>query len=139
MAGSKRLFKYIDDAGEAYSVLLDESNSEGYVGATALFQNRSATHPEKPQSLKFRYILATLISNPTIKRKFWVGDPAVLIGIFSGAILNANVYPVSGDTAPSIAQWTVTRFVGESRRIIEALNNTGGDTGLTDGDFQLDE
>lgn len=139
MAGSKKLFKYIDDAGELYSVNLDESNSQATIGTVPLFQERSATHPEKPASLKFRYILCTYKDNPLIKRKFWIGDPAVLVSIFGGTDLAANVYPNANDSSPSTGNWSITRFVGESRRIIPAVNATSGDTGLTDGDVPLDE
>lgn len=138
MAGSLNWFRYTDDGGTSYSVSLDESNSKATVGGVALFLNRTAAHPLLSSRTKKRYLLATLISNPQIKRKFWVGNPLAIPQILAGATLVAPVYPVVGDTAVTGVNWSITAYRGEKSATPPALNITAGDTGLTDGTVPRD-
>jgi len=134
MAGSLRWFRYVNDAGQPYSLRLDESNSEALVGTTPLMLNRTAAHPLPPKGFKLRYINAFNNADPNIKRRFYVGNPAALTQILAGAALTASTYP---GQAPSA--WTYTSVRGEKSPISPPLNTTAGDTGLTDGDQGQDQ
>lgn len=138
MAGSLRYFRYQNDAGASLSVQIDESNGEATCGGVALMLNRTATHPRMGAGDKMRYCLATLTSNPNIKRKFYVGNPLAVAQLQAGAAFLAAVYPTAGDAASVTAAWTVTALRGEKTRVAAAFNATAGDTGLTDGDVQRD-
>jgi hypothetical protein len=138
MAGSLRYFRYQDDSGASYSVQIDESNGEATCGGVALMLNRTAAHPRLGAGDKMRYCLASLSTNPNIKRKFYVGNPLAVAQIQAGAAFLAGVYPTAGDAATVTASWTVTARRGEKFRTAPALNATAGDTGLTDGDVPRD-
>jgi hypothetical protein len=133
MAGSLRYFRYQDDAGSSFSVLLDESNSTATVGGVALFTARTSPHPFLASRTKKRYVNAQLVSNPNIKRRFWVGNPLAIPQILAGAAFLAGVYPVPGDTAVAPVAWTINSYRGERSATPPAVNTTAGDTGLTDG------
>jgi hypothetical protein len=134
MSGSLRWFRYVSDAGTAYSVRLDESNSEALLGTTPLMQNRTAAHPLPPKGFKLRYINAFNTADPNIKRKFYLGSSAAVAQVAAGAALTAATYP--GQTASA---WTYTSIRGEKSPIAPPLNTTSGDTGLTDGDQGQDQ
>jgi hypothetical protein len=138
MAGSLKPFRYRDDAGSDFTVILDESNSTATVGGVSLFLARTAAHPLLSGRVKKRYVTATLVSNPNIKRRFWVGNPLAIPQILAGAAFLAGVYPVSGDTAVTAVAWSLGAYRGEKGAIPPALNATLGDTGLTDGSVQRD-
>lgn len=139
MAGSIRFFKYTDDAGNSYSVKVDESNGEATVGGAALMLSRTAAHPYAPCVLQKRFCYAYVTATPAIKRRFYIGNPAAVIQILSGGAFLANIYPAAADGTPTQVAWTVTAYRGEKNSPPPALNTTGGDTGLTDGDAPLDQ
>ena len=134
MAGSRKRFQYTNDAGVLYTVNLDESNSEGTIGGVAMFLSRSAQLPELPKKTKLRYVNAYLVSNPLIKRKFYIGNPACIVQAVNGAALSAVPYPVPGDTAGTPLAWAITSYRGEESSPPPPINTTSGDTGLIDGD-----
>lgn len=133
MAGSKKYFKYADDAGSEYSVLLDESNSEAECNSVALFLDRTANHPDIPKRLKMRYCLAYCESNPMIRRRFWIGNGAAVDEVLDGGSIEANVFPTSVDVSPTTETFVITFYSGEKRSIPPAFGS-GVDTGLNDGD-----
>ncbi len=138
MAGSRKKFQYTNDAAVLYTVTLDESNSEGTIGGAAMFVPRSAQLPDVPRGTRLRYCNAYLLSNPVIKRKFYIGNPAAILQALAGATLLAAVYPSAGDAAPVTAAWGITSYRGEASSPPQPLNATSGDTGLTDGDAAAD-
>lgn len=138
MAGSKRWFRYQDDAGNSYSVNLDESNSEGTVGGVTMMASRTAAHPRLPNGLRMRYVNAFLTATPLVKRKFWVGNPLAIPQVLASAAMLAGAYPSATDGATVAGAWTISSYRGERNNGAPALNTTGGDTGLTDGDVQRD-
>lgn len=138
MAGSKKYVRYTDDAGVSYSDFLDESNSEATIGGIVLCAPRTAAHPNLPKKLAKRYLLAYVTATPTIRRRFWVGNPLAIPQIIAGGAFLAGIYPTAADGATVQAPWTVTRYVGEISSPPPALNTTSGDTGLTDGDAARD-
>jgi hypothetical protein len=138
MAGSLNWFRYTDDTGNSFSVKLDESNSKATVGGVQLFLNRTIVHPLLAKGFRMRYVNATLVSNPAIKRRFWVGNPLALAQVAVGGAFLAGVYPVAGDTAVTPVPWSITSVRGEQARLAPSLNTTGGDTGLTDGTVPQD-
>jgi len=121
-----------------YTVTLDESNSEGTIGGVAMFLSRTVQLPDIPRGTKLRYCNAYLLSNPDIKRKFYVGNPAAALQAVNGAQLLAAVYPSAGDAAPVTQAWGITSYRGESSTPPQPINTTSGDTGLIDGDAAAD-
>lgn len=138
MAGSKRYFRYQNDAGAALSVQMDESNGEATCGGVPLMLQRTAAHPKMASGDKMRYVLCFLTATPTIRRKFNVGNPLAVAQIQAGAAFLAGVYPSGGDGPTVTAAWTVTAFRGEKSSPSPAFNATAGDTGLIDGDLPRD-
>ena len=138
MAGSLKYVRYIDDSATPYSVLQDESNSEATCGGVILSLARLAAHPNLPTKLSKRYVNCFVTATPTIKRKFWVGNPLAIPQILSGAAFLASAYPGAADTAGAPVAWTITSYRGEKNSPPPALNTTSGDTGLTDGDAARD-
>jgi hypothetical protein len=139
MAGSKILRRYVDDAVVSFTVNVDESNSRATVNGKELMAPRTATHPNEPKGFAKRYVLATLKSNPNIKRKFWVGNTQAIGDIITGTFpLKATVYPTADDAAGTQVDWSITAYRGEKRAIPKQLDTTAGDSGLTDGTAPLD-
>lgn len=138
MAGSRKKFSYVNDAGLSYTVTLDESNSEGTIGGVAMFLSRTTQVPDIPRGTKLRYVNATLVSDPTIKRKFYIGNLAAVTQAVQGASLLAAVYPTAGDAAPNPVAWAITSYRGEGSTPPAPINSTSGDTGLIDGDAAQD-
>lgn len=138
MAGSKKWFRYQNDAATAYSVNIDESNAEATCGGVQLMLSRTAAHPKLPSGDKMRYCLAFVTATPNIKRKFYVGNPLASAQLSTGAAFLAGIYPTAGDGATVTGAWTVTALRGEKSSPPPALNTTAGDTGLTDGDIPRD-
>jgi hypothetical protein len=138
MAGSKRYFRYQNDAGAALSVQIDESNGEATCGGVALMLQRTAAHPKMAAGDKMRYCLAFVTATPNIRRKFYVGNPLAVAQLQAGAAFLAGIYPTAADAATVTGSWTVTAIRGEKSSPAPAFNATAGDTGLTDGDVQRD-
>jgi hypothetical protein len=138
MAGSLTWQAYTDDEDVLYSVKRDESNGRATVGGQRLLLARTAAHDALPSNLTPRYILAYLNSNPSIKRKFIVGNPEAITQIREGGAFLAVAYPTADDTAGTPVAWTITAYRGEKLAIIPALNTTTGDTGLDDGTPAID-
>lgn len=134
MAGSKAIRAYTSDTGITYAIVCDESNAGAVIGtgATPLIPVRTANAGRIPVGLQQRYVLCTLASNPRIRRKFKVGNPALVpLLIAPGAVLNAAVGATSADGVPVTEAWTVTAYRGEKVNLIAAIS--APDTGLVDG------
>lgn len=138
MAGSRKKFQYTNDSGVLYGVTLDESNAEGTIGNVPMFLPRTTQVPDVPKGTKLRFVNTFLVSNPSIKRKFYIGNPQAIIQAVNGAVLSAVVYPNATDTAGTPANWTITSYRGEGSNPPQPVNSTSGDTGLTDGDDARD-
>jgi hypothetical protein len=133
MAGSLKWQRYRDDAGNDFSINIDESNASATCGGIVLCPARTSAHANLPTKLKKRYVNAYLTTNPNIKRRFWVGNPLAIPQILAGAAFLASVYPLPADTAVAPVAWTISSYRGEKNAPPPALNATAGDTGLTDG------
>jgi hypothetical protein len=138
MAGSKKWFRYQNDAGVALSVNIDESNGEATCGGVQLMLSRTLAHPKLAAGDKMRYCLAFVTATPNIRRKFYVGNPLAVAQLQAGAAFLAAAYPTTADGASVTVPWTVTAIRGEKTSPAPAFNATSGDTGLTDGDIQRD-
>ncbi len=114
MAGSLKYFRYRSDAGVDYSINIDESNANATVGGVALCLPRTAAHPLLGGRTTKRYLLATLVSNPRIKRKFWVGNPAAIPQILAGSAMLAGVYPLSTDVAVAPVVWSISAYPNQA-------------------------
>ena len=137
MAGSLTWRSYTADSGVEYSIKTDESNANGVAAGTsstggALCPVRTTNSPRLPCGVKKRYALATLGSNPLVRRKFTVGSTAAFSLLQQpGATINASVYPGAGDTAGAGVVWNVTATRGEKANNVPGYS--AADTGLTDG------
>lgn len=136
MAGSLTYRTYISDAGVSYSIKIDESNASATPNsgpAGELCPERSANHPAPPTGIKYRYVLCFAASNPLLKRKFIVGNPAIIPALIApGATLTSEAYPGASDTTGAALTWVITAYRGEKSRSIPPF--TAPDTGLLDGD-----
>jgi hypothetical protein len=119
MAGSLRKFDYTSDDGNDYQILRDESNTETVNGT-----NVAATAQYSlPDGYTPRYALMYQVSNPQIKRKVAVLDPAVF-----GALLGGTDYSLAVVGATP-ANFRISSLIGERREQL-----VSSDTGQTDGD-----
>jgi hypothetical protein len=94
---------------------------------------RAANAPVVPSGLKKRYANAYLVSNPLVRRKFYVGTLAIYQSLQApGATITSEDYPGANDAAAgNLGLWNVTSLRGEKTRKPVAI--TAPDTGLTDG------
>lgn len=136
MAGSLTYRTYRGDNGIDYSIRIDESNASARDEASdsELCPARAGNYPAPPCGLKFRYVNTFDQARPVRKRRFIVGDTALIGNLIQpGALVLGVVYPVPGDAADGTeTTWVVNSFRGEKNRIIPGI--VSADTGLTDGD-----
>jgi hypothetical protein len=137
MAGSLVWRAYQDDVNIFYRFLIDKSNASagpsGHTEGDSLDFCRipTANYPILPKTIKKRYVLAFCLSNPKIKRKFYIGNRDVvgfLVGSYS--YLGVRTYPGANDTAGTAQTWISTYYSGE-KRILLPLYSQSVDTGLT--------
>jgi hypothetical protein len=137
MAGSRTLRQYTDDAGNNYTISIDESNAEGTTpNGNTLMPPRTVNSPDLPRSFKPRYVLAYLQDNPQVRRKFKIGGAAqvselVAVGATIQAAVNASV---ADDSGGEIGTFVVTAYRGERVNLRPAVGGNATDTGLDDGD-----
>jgi hypothetical protein len=109
---------YTDDSGISYVVQLSKSNSEATVNGIPVMGKYSSILPTLPVGFKMRYVMASLVDNPSVKRKFYIGSIATIKEILSTSqILSARRYPTM---EPS--DWSVTFYKGEKVRLVPALS-----------------
>lgn len=130
MAGSRERFLYVTDSGDSISLVLDESNGRAtVVGGGRITNDLTAGAFSKPIGFTPRYVNCYLVTNPLIKRRFVVGNPAAITSLTdSGAQLSAAVYANADDTAPAPATWNITSYRGEKLTVVPAIG--APDTGL---------
>lgn len=137
MAGSRRDFSYNDDAGNKYSLNLDESNSKGTIkvvdstaAAIPLFLPATAPFPGRATSgFQPRGLNTFNKENPVETRYFKVGNPAAYaLAIANVTEITANRVGPNTETTPVV--WIVRSARPERRG---SFPNFAQDTGLTDG------
>lgn len=126
MAGSRKWFRYTDDAGDEFALQLDESNTEAVMaGATdeGDYLDTSTVTQTLPRLTKPRTVV---YANAERTREITctVLDSVRYNEIVAGTEVQTIVDPVAGT-----GNLVLIRANGESRRIPFAQ-----DTGLTDGD-----
>lgn len=125
MTGSTRVFNYISDRGDTYSVNINEANGRAlsFGATTTLFPTTYTQQPRLPVGLKMRYIVARSTSPTGLKRRFWVGSLAIqaLLRAAEGQFITRY-----GD--PGEVRWKVTHYGPE---VVQYLPTT--DTGQDDG------
>lgn len=107
---------YRDDRNVAYTVNLDDIDSEGSIGANALFGSRIKSAPNLPATIKMRYINAFLKSNPRIKRRFYVGNLAARNSAVAGGEVLGLPLPSAGLPGNALRAWGVASYRGELRQ-----------------------
>jgi len=135
MAGSISWREYTSDDGTIYAIRSDESNANAFGAAgSSLLPVPTGNRQQIPKGLKKRYVIATSISNPNLRRKFYVGSQATMLALKnqSPKTITATDYPNAGATNAGVTTtWTITYFKGEISRVVPDF--TAPDTGLTDG------
>lgn len=129
MAGSLRAVSYTSDTGVRYACLKDESNSEATTtGGVRLVLDLPAPPASPgmgiPSNLTPRVALATLTTDPTVRKRFLVGNPAAFTLLQNGGQITETNTPRNQGGV-----YNVTMVKGEMVRAY-----VGGDTGQTDGD-----
>ena len=120
MAGSKKYYIYTDDSENSYVVQLNQSNSEATVNGILVMGKHTSTVPMLPVGFKMRYVMASLVDDTTVKRKFYVGSLTTVKEILSNSpVLRARRYPTM---EPS--DWNVTFYKGEKIRLVPALSQS---------------
>lgn len=133
MAGSLTYRTYRSDAGTFHSIRMDESNASATAASgTQLCPERVGDYGALPLGLKVRYVNTFDAALPRRKRRFIIGDPALVAGLtVPGSIITSEVYPNTEDDGGAEGSWVVTSYRGEKVNIIPGRANL--DTGLTDG------
>lgn len=114
MSGSRRAFRYVDDAGQNFSLNLDESNTEAANGSAA---SAAPVTYGLPRNIKPRYGLYSSADGNKVVR-------AIFLTTATFAAANAS----STLTSDGV-ECTLTFKKGEVVRLYKT-----GDTGLIDGD-----
>jgi hypothetical protein len=129
MSGSVRVFNYVDDAGTSWAVNVNERNAKAFAtgGADRFFPFAVTARPRLPRGTTMRYVIAALVSNPLIKRRFWVGRAAA----FPELVAQSGAFR-TGVGSPPILDWRVTHYAAE---VVQYLPMT--DTGQDDGSSGL--
>lgn len=136
MAGSITWRAYAPDSAlptAEYALKIDKTNASATTttGSYILMPVRTAASTQVlPNWIKKRYVLAASVSNPKIKRKFYIGNLTALTSILGGSTISTEDYPGADDAAGTSTIWTVTAYRGEKRNVPPAYN--ASDTGLTD-------
>lgn len=134
MAGSLIPVSYQRDSGQFYALNRDESNSRASISSDVssfvpLFLPSATPFVGglPPKGFKERYANTYLKSDPRVRRRFPIGNPAALV---VATTTNAEITaPVSPD-GPAV-RWVVTTTRGESNP--RQLNFTANDSGQDDG------
>jgi hypothetical protein len=134
MAGSRTIRQYTADDGTNYAIAADKSNADAnLVGRnTVLLATRQLNVPDLPRGLRPRYVLTFLKSDPTVKRKFYVGVIGQIGTIYTpGAIIEGERSPTGIPGGGTKVQWIVTAYRGEKYNFRAAVD--AFDSGQTDG------
>jgi hypothetical protein len=118
MAGAKKYYIYTDDSGNSYAVQLNQSNSEATINGVSVMGKHTLAVPLLPVGFKMRYVMAFLVDDPAIKRKFYIGSLDTLKEILSTSqVLRARRYPTM-----DASDWNVTFYKGEKVRLAPPLS-----------------
>lgn len=121
MAGAIRVFSYTSDGSVGYGVRLDRTNALGTVTSTnePLFSAPTATNISNnvPKGFKLRYANCVDVTNPRIKRRIYIGNPAayIALSVASNPRIDIEQYPGNDDAAGTINTFAVQSLVGEKR------------------------
>jgi hypothetical protein len=137
MARSRQYVSYQNDQGQFYALDRDESNSRatvqviGSLPATAVKLFNPPAVPfvgtKPPQGFNERYVNAFLSTDPLVRRKFPIGNPAAYaVAVAGNAQINA---PYGGQVGDTVSVWNVTSTRPEIVNRVFSF----ADTGQTDG------
>ena len=128
--------QYVDDAGIAWTIRIDKSNSQAVVTgqSSPLCPARSANYPLFKGVNGLRSIYAYCVQAPAIKRRFTVGDPTLVAAILASGTVSARIYPQGSAAVPVNGEWVVTSYRGHSQKLPPPI--LGDDTGLNDGTIE---
>lgn len=121
MAGALRVFSYTSDSANGYGVRLDRTNARGTVTSTnePLFEAVTAANigNNVPTGLKLRYANCVDVTNPKIKRRIYIGNPAAFTALSTATNPRIDIeqYPGNDDAVGTINTFAVQSLVGEKR------------------------
>jgi hypothetical protein len=131
MAGALRVFSYTSDGNIGYGVRLDRTNARGTVTGTSepLFAAATGANIANnvPKGFKLRYANCVDITNPKIKRRIYIGNPAAYtaLAIAGSPRIDIEQYPGNDDAVGAIDTFAVQSLVGEKRLRINNAFLTG--------------
>jgi hypothetical protein len=107
---------YRDDRNIAYTVDLEDIDSEGSIATNALFDSRINSAPNLPATIKMRYVNAFLKSNPRIKRRFYIGNLVARNSAIAGSEVLGLPLPSAGLPGKALRAWGISSYRGELRQ-----------------------
>jgi hypothetical protein len=125
MAGSIRAFEYETDNGQKFGVRQDESASEATLNGVMLMDNYVSGTPQLPCGVKKRYVNTVLSTDPTITKRFVIGDA---LQFNTSAVAGTSIVEAAGGLSAG-GTWNITSKVGERQTFLRS-----NDTGQIDGD-----
>jgi hypothetical protein len=133
MAGSMTWREYRDDTGVLWSIRMDKSNAQAVVsgGSTVLCIPRSANYPVRKSTVGLRSVYTYCSTSPRLKRRFTVGDPALVAELLASGTISALIYPSGSGGATINGTWVITSYRGDRSNLAPPI--LGDDTGLNDG------
>jgi hypothetical protein len=135
MAGAILWLGYTSDDGLIYSYKQDYSNGSALVLGGSTFVTGGIPPDNRlkfklPLSIKPRYALTVLQSNPKIKRRFVVGSPEAWKQLHQqiSPRIRASVYPIGSvqDDFSNLGNFVVTSLIGERNYDIPQILRTTG-------------
>lgn len=107
---------YVDDAGLSYRVNLLRWEQDATLGGATIFNRNNPRVPLLPSTIKMRYVNAYLKSNPSIRRRFSIGNKIALrFGTQGKELIGYEVDEQDFGNAP-VKIWVVSSVRGELRQ-----------------------
>lgn len=107
---------YLDDSGKSYRVTVPTWEWNNTLGGTTVFNRRNARFPILPSSIRMRYVNAFLLSNPSIRRRFFLGNRIALKFAIEGKELLGLPLNVEDTGGNAQVIWIVSSIRGELRQ-----------------------
>lgn len=96
--GRRGSYRYLDDTETEYAIVTDTD-----IAAAGEFPVATAGLPSLPRRSRMRYVLATAVDDPLVRKRIWCASPA------------SNLYDAPGSTTFTLdgRQFVTTGRVGE--------------------------
>ncbi len=104
---------YATDSNTRYTVSLDDWDSRGNVFGATMFSTTSAGFPVLPVTVRMRYVNAYLVSNPVVRRTFYIGNIGAYKNAVLGEVLRGYELPPAPNVGTPFLLWRITSCRGE--------------------------